>query len=193
MTTKQLITDGQSLESATYHSKYPIVTYDDGYGPLWISRNSIGINGIVRAKTWEDAYSICEDEFFLEADETVEQIQKEYGFKREHVKIVRDANGEREVRNSDYPNGTLSGVEFVRWETRETPDADAWADNELFQEAFGFRPNGPNKHDKLNHGIYSKDLNGDYLTLLTAEMIEDIGIVLTLSAEDSADQTSQSA
>lgn len=37
------------------------IAYDDGYGPLWISRNSIGINGIVRARTWEDAYGICED------------------------------------------------------------------------------------------------------------------------------------
>ena len=28
----------------------------------------MGISGIVRAQTWEDAYSICEDEFFPSAD-----------------------------------------------------------------------------------------------------------------------------
>lgn len=29
----------------------------------------MGISGIVRAQTWEDAYSICEDDFFPAADE----------------------------------------------------------------------------------------------------------------------------
>lgn len=83
----ELIKDGQRFNGASYGSGYAIQTYDDGFGPLWISRNSIGINGIVRAQTWEDAYSICEDEFFPEADETIEQLQKEYGFKREHIRI----------------------------------------------------------------------------------------------------------
>jgi hypothetical protein len=138
MNEKSLITDEQSFDGASYASGYSIQTYDDGFGPLWISRNSIGINGIVRAKTWEDAYSICEDEFFPEADETIEEIVKEYGFKREHKKVVRDANGERFERYpEDYPNGKLA-VEFVRWETIETPDPEAWSENELFQEAFAF-------------------------------------------------------
>lgn len=172
--TKQLITDSQSLNGATYHrGNFSIATYDDGFGPLWISRNSIGINGIVRAKTWENAYGICEDEFFPEATETIEDIVKEYGFKREHKKVVKDSTvlvasdhcavGERfEVYPDDYPNGALV-PEFVRWETVETPDSEAWSENELFQESFGFRPNGPNVHDTLKHGIYSKDLNGDDL------------------------------
>lgn len=185
-----LIADEQTLVGATYHSKYPINIYDDGYGPLWISRNSIGINGIVRAQSWEDAYSICEDEFFPEADETIDEIVKEYGFKREHVKIGKDASilyasgccgvGERIVKYpDDYPNGELA-LEFVRWETLETLEPEAWSDNGLFQEAFGFRPNGPNKRDKLGHGIYSKDMNGDSLDILTPEMVDDIGIVLDI-------------
>jgi|ERR1700676_1074957 len=191
MIPKDLITDSQSLKSAKYSpSGYEIPTYDDGFGCLWISRNSIGINGIVRAKTWEDAYSICEDEFFSEADETIEQIVKEYGFKREHVKIVKDSSilaatdhcgvGERiEKYPEDYPDGKLVPV-FVRWHTIETPEPDAWMDNELFQEAFGFRPNGPNVRDTLNHGIYSKDLNGDLLDRLTPELIDSIGITLEI-------------
>jgi hypothetical protein len=181
-----LISDNQTLKSASYRSKYPIHIYDDGYGPLWISRNSIGINGIVRARTLEDAYSICEDEFFPEADETIDHLVKEYGFKREHVKIVNDGTQLRDVTNDDYgPNGLKDGIKFERWETRETLDADAWPDNELFQEAFGFRPNGPNKRDKLNHGIYSKDLNGDCLDVLTPEMLEDLGITLKIEDEQS--------
>ena len=179
-----LIADNQTLKGATYHSKYPIKTYDDGYGPLWISRNSIGINGIVRAKTWDTAYSICEDEFFPEAEESIEDIVKEYGFKREHVKIVNDGTRLRDASSGDYgPNGLKDGISFVEWETRETPDTDAWADNELFQEAFGFRPNGPNVRDEQKHGIYSKDLNGDCLELLTPEMVKDIGITLEIVNE----------
>jgi hypothetical protein len=192
---RDLIQDSQRLVSAAYDpSGYAINTYDNGFGPLWISRNSLGINGIVRAKTGETAYSICEDEFFPEADESIEQIQKEYGFEREHVKIVKDQSvlvasgickvGERIARfPDDYPDGKLVPV-FLRWETIETRNPDAWPDNELFQEAFGFRPNGPNVRDTLNHGIYSKDLNGDSLDLLTPQLIYDIGIKLTIEEEE---------
>lgn len=190
----ELINDSQQFIGAKYHSGHAIQTYDDGYGPLWISRNSIGINGIVRARTWEDAYGICEDEFFPEATETLDEIVKEYGFRREHKKVVRDSSvtvstehcavGERFDRYpEDYPNGKLLPA-FVRWETVETPDAEAWADNELFQESFGFRPNGPNTRDKLNHGIYSKDLNGDCLDLLTPELLKDLDITLEIKDEE---------
>jgi hypothetical protein len=194
MTHTGLITDGQRLIGAKYRSGYEISTYDDGFGPLWISRNPLGINGIVRAQTWEDAYSICEDEFFPEASETIEEIVKEYGFKREDKKVVKDPAvlvatehcgvGERfEDYTRDYPNGTLL-PEFVRWVTVETPDPDGWMENELFQESFGFRPNGPNKHDTLKHGIYAKDLNGDYLDRLTPKLVEEIGLVLEIETEE---------
>lgn len=192
--TAELIKYGQSLTSACYtNSETAISTYDDGYGPLWISRNSIGINGIVRARTWEDAYSICEDELFPEADESMEEIVKEYGFKREHKKVVADSSvtvasnglnaGERFERYpEDYPNGKLA-PELIRWATIDTPDPDAWMENELFQEAFGFRNNGSNDRDTHKHGIYQKDLNGDSLDRLTSEMLEEIGITLTVESE----------
>jgi hypothetical protein len=184
--TSTLISDSQRFNGAKYGSGHELKTYNDGFGPLWISRNSIGINGIVRARTWEDAYSICEDEFFPEADETMEEIIREYGFRREHVKIVNDGFGGRDAKYpEDYPDGRLaSSLLFVRWETRETPDPDAWMDNELFQEGFGFRDNGPNATDVHNHGIYSRDLNGDYLDLLTEEMVKDLGITLEIISED---------
>lgn len=60
-----------------YGREIPI--YDDGFGPLFIHRDSMGISGIVRAQTWEDAYEICEDEFFPEACETVAEMVAEYG------------------------------------------------------------------------------------------------------------------
>lgn len=192
-TTAPLITDEQSLVSAKYRSGHPIPTYDDGYGPLWIHRDSMGISGIVRARTWEDAYSICEDEFFPEADESVDELIREYGFRRQRIKVVRDSAapasehlpaGERFVRDDDYIDGKLPAGLFLRRFTLEAPDPDAWMDNELFQEAYGFRPNGPNVRDKLKHGIYAKDLNGDRLDPLTAELIDELGITLEIETQE---------
>lgn len=198
---KPIIQDGQRLVGATHKSGFSIPVYDDGFGPLFIHRHSIGISGIVRAQTWEDAYSICEDEFFPEADETVEELQKEYGFRRKHKKVVRDATaqagehtsaGERLVLDSDYVNGKLPDGLFIRWATIETPDPEAWIDNELFQEAFGFRPNGARSgkwengepRDPIGHGIYAKDLNGDRLELLTPELLQSLAIKLQIENEE---------
>lgn len=179
-----LITDSQSLVSAKGRFGHSIPVYDDGFGPLFIHRDSMGISGIVRAKTWEDAYGICEDEFFPEASETIEEIVKEYGFKREAHKIIRTREGvERRDETSDYPF-EKTGCSFVKWETTETPDADAWSENELFCEAFGFRPNGPNTKDTLKHGIYAKDLNGDYLDTLTPELLEELEITLEIVEQE---------
>ncbi len=63
-----MITDSQSLKSAKSRFGSAIPVYDDGFGPLFIHRDSTGINGIVRAQTWEDAYSIVEDEFLPAGD-----------------------------------------------------------------------------------------------------------------------------
>jgi len=140
MTQHELITDEQQLLGAKYRSGDEIPVYDDGFGPLWIHRDSIGISGIVRAQTWEDAYSICEDEFFPEADETLEELVKEY--------------------------------------------SEDWSENELFQEVYGFRNNGPNAQDKHNHCIYAKDLNGDSLDRLTPELLANLGITLDIREEN---------
>ena len=195
----KLIKDGETLLSAKYKgSGVDIPVYDDGFGPLFIHRDSMGVSGIVRAQTWEDAYGICENEFFPEADETVEELVKEYGFKRESHKVVKDASvtvageytsaGERfAIYPDDYPEGKLK-PEFVRWVTVKTPDPDAVFENELFCEAFGFRPNGANKNNKQKHGIYSKDLNGDSLDVLTQEMLDDWGIELTIETDDDENQ-----
>lgn len=190
-----LITNSQRLIGASTQDGYSIRIYDDGYGPLFISRNSIGIYGIVRARTWEDAYSICEDEFFDEAQETIEELIQEYGFKREHIKIIHplledgsiNTTVEKDATLYDYnlSGGRLLDGQFIRWETRETPAPDAWTENELFQEAFGFRPNGRNHTDKIGHGIYSKDLNGDTLDLLTPQLLAHLGITLQIEDEES--------
>ena len=201
-----LINDSQRLVSAKGRFGHNIPVYDDGYGPLFIHRDSMGISGIVRARTWEDAYGICEDEFFPEASETIEEIRKEYNFKRESKKVVKCVRGtpidphlginERFVEDKDYDDngGRLPDGMFVRWQTIETPceDENGWAENELFQEAFGFRPNGPRSgtwqdgapRDPVGHGIYAKDLNGDALDTLTPELLAELEITLEIQDEE---------
>lgn len=131
-----------SIEFFYYHVSRAssIRIYDDGYGPAWIHRDSMGISGIARASTFEDAYGICEDEFFPEAGETVEELEKEYG-----------------------------------------PE---WSEDNCFDEGYGFRPNGPNASDTLNHGIYSKDLNGDALDELTRKERARLEITLIVEGTD---------
>lgn len=166
MKTKQhseLINDEQSLISAQFSHGTPIRTYDDGFGPLYILRDSMGILGIIRAMTWEEAYEIAEDEMFPDCDLTLEEIVKKYGFRVSYVQ--------------PYGSGQTS--------REETPDPEAWPENELFQEAYGFRPNGSRSGSTspMSH-IYSKDLNGESLDLLTSAMVSDLGIVLNIATNE---------
>lgn len=73
-----MITDSQTLVSAT-HNGHPLKTYDDGFGGLFIFCNSTGPIGIIRATDWYSAYEIMEDEFQPEADESEDELIKEYG------------------------------------------------------------------------------------------------------------------
>ena len=43
-------------------------TWDDGFGPLWVYLESLGPVGVVRARTWEDAYACVVDEIMDDAD-----------------------------------------------------------------------------------------------------------------------------
>lgn len=130
-TTSPLITNSQSLVSAKSRFGSSIPVYDDGYGPLYVHRDSMGISGIVRARTWEDAYSICEDEFFPAADE--------------------EANEERNHAQACY------------------------------DEAYGYRGNMRRMPDGSLSSVYAKDLNGDYLDLLTPELLNSLEITLEIA------------
>lgn len=110
-TTNPLITDEQRLVSAKSRFGHPVKVYDDGFGRLWIHRDSMGISGIVRAQTWEDAYSICEDEFFPDADEdAVDEMARidamQNGKEKHHAQACWDEaygfrpNGRRTVANA---------------------------------------------------------------------------------------------
>lgn len=82
------ITDNQRLVSVTNRFGRQLPIYDDGFGPLWIHRNSMGISGIVRAPTLATAYYICEDEIFPSADD--EAFEKDWDDMTRHEKACWD-------------------------------------------------------------------------------------------------------
>ena len=57
-----------SLASAATCFGNPIRVYDDGIGPLWVLRETLGVSGIVRAQTWEEAFECCQDAIMNDAD-----------------------------------------------------------------------------------------------------------------------------
>lgn len=80
--------DNQSLLSATGRFGHSIPTYDDGWGTLYIARDSMGIVGIVRAQTYVDAWSIVEDEFLPSADD--EAFEKDFEDMTDHEQACWD-------------------------------------------------------------------------------------------------------
>lgn len=174
------IQDNQSIVKVTDKNGRDIPFYDDGYGPLYVHLNQCGnlsfVAAIVRAMSFQDAYEIVEDEFLSEADLSMEEIIKEYGFRRESVRVVQSNEGEKYLEPGEMPG---EGERFLRWFTRETPDPDAWPDNELFQESYTFRPNGPKTGDVHRHGIASKDLDGVYLRRVTDADAEEFTIEIS--------------
>ena len=110
-----LITDSDALNGAQLEGGYDIPVYDDGYGKLYIHRTSIGISGIVRAQTWEDAYSICEDEFFPAADEEAgeesERIEAmDDGEEKSHAQACWDEAYGYRSNGKAMKDGTISCV-----------------------------------------------------------------------------------
>ena len=135
-----LIKDGQALTGAKTRFGYDIRTYDDMFGPLWVLRTTLGIGGIVRAQTWEEAYEICEDEIFPSVDaEEMESWPTEFG--------------------------------------------ENWWEDACWQEQFGYRPNGQRDAEDET-GFYWRDLNGEYLDMLTPELVKELEIALQIEDED---------
>lgn len=58
--------------------KHPVDIWDDGLGPLWVMRDSIGIVGIIRAQTWEDAFSCAVDELLPDGEMPPEEFEDEH-------------------------------------------------------------------------------------------------------------------
>lgn len=159
----KFILPGDGIKSAERNGR-PIKVYcEDSGGSLFILRNSMGIQGIAQANTWEDACEVCEDELFDEA-ESWDEIVSNCGF--------------RVNRNPDHPT-LLSGD--ITDESGDKLDESTVVDSGIFQESYGFRPNGANSTDVHRHGIYAKDLNGESLVPLTPELAKELGITITVN------------
>lgn len=177
----------QSLKGAKGRFGLNIPVYDDGYGDLYILRNSMGVAGIVRSSSWETAYSICEDEFFPEAP-SWEELKEEF-------KEVYISSGGGELWRYENPGGEfhkLSEAEKAKEYARPgitvpfpypeghhlyDPNMSIF-DHPCWSESYGFRPGGPREGDEHNHGIYEKDLNGDRLDLFTEIILDSYEISL---------------
>lgn len=105
--------------------------YDDGFGPVWFYQDASGLIGLIRAQSFEDAWNICEDEIFDDAD--TEALAS---------------------------------------------DSEGMSEDDGLPEGYGFRPSGSGSNKWNQTGIYSEDLNGSSLRLLTHEDMERHGIVL---------------
>lgn len=110
-----MINDTQRLIGATTRFGSKLRTYDDGFGPLWIHRDSMGISGIVRAQTWHDAYSICEDEFFPAGDDDAGKDMAEIdampdGKDKNHAQACWDESYGYRGNTRRMPDGTLSSI-----------------------------------------------------------------------------------
>lgn len=110
-----LINDSQTLVSAQFNHGTTIPVYDDGYGKLYIHRDSMGVSGIVRAQTWEDAYAICEDEFFQagdnDANEETQRIEAmPDGEEKKHALACWDEAYGYRNNTRGMPDGTRSSI-----------------------------------------------------------------------------------
>jgi hypothetical protein len=81
MTAQIEIPDSHRLVCARFKgSGTAIDIYDDGWGPLWMSVNSISFDGIVRARTWDDAYQIAVDELLNDGDEDIPEDDQSHEY-----------------------------------------------------------------------------------------------------------------
>lgn len=67
-----VIADEERLEGATYGrfgEKYALPVWDEGFGPLWVYFETLGPVGVVRAKTWEEAWECVVDEIMADVDD----------------------------------------------------------------------------------------------------------------------------
>lgn len=172
-----LINDNQRLVAIINEFGRKLPIHDAGNGPLWIHRNSIGISGIVRADSWESAYSICEDEFFPAGDD----------FDPADFATIFLCGRElwlHEHGNSWEAWQQLSDVEkeavFLA-PGKDVPYMGEVCDHPCWQEQYGFRSNARKEADGSLSSIYAKDLNGDSLEPLTAELASELKLTVEVA------------
>jgi hypothetical protein len=169
-----VISDEQTLIGATTEYGTPIKVYDDGFGLLWVYRESLGITGIVRAMSYEAAWDCVLDEILTPITE--EDIIEAYGFYTLPSDLFNrtDSKYWTALRDTDERNG----VKLAKFKTEKEAIEYckfimAEEESELI-EGYKYQPNA------TDSGIVSIDLNGNYLDKLTPELVEELGIQLSI-------------
>lgn len=171
------ITDDDTIISVTNRFDRSLPLHDEGWGKLYIHRDSMGISGIVRASSWGDAYSICEDEFFQKVTND-EALCFEYDYSTIYISGFELWKHNNNKTWADWMELSEEERRFAHRQHCDIPfdSSDGkFTEHPNWQEAYGFCPSG---------GIYHKDLNGDYLNPLMDEDAEELELTITASREE---------
>lgn len=167
---KELITDEQALTGATTRFGTPIRTYDDGFGPLWVYRTSLGITGVVRAETWEGAYSCVLDEILTPIPD--EDVIEAYGF----YVLPQDVFHREESK--EWYAMRNAGENLATFDTEQ--EAIKYCQDTMAREECDLVEGYQYQDNATGSGIVSTDLNGESLGLLTPETTQELEISLQL-------------
>lgn len=167
-----MINDAQTLigayEIGCLGDRHPIRTYDDGFGSLYIYRESCGIIGIVRAMSWEAAYECVLDEILQPIDEA--DVIEAYG-------CYAMPNQDRTAWYAMRGDGKKLATFDTEKEAHEYCLASIARDETELVEGYDYQPNASGT------GIVSYDLNGNALDLLTQELAAELQIKIQIEEE----------
>lgn len=146
----------RDIESCTWFD-----VWDDGYGQVWAYRETFGIRGIVRARTWETAYECAQDELMSDAE----------------CQCPMKWNGHDEPTADDKRPSDDCPFHSLRME------------RDGLDEGYAHRSNGEPSNPRLHSHIASWDLNGQDLSALPDETDDDTRYYLVVDdgLEDASD------
>jgi hypothetical protein len=136
----------------------PIRYYDDGWGPLWLCQNTMGVVGIIRCQS--EAYEIWGDEFRKPIEE--DEVHEAYGTFDRLVDLMVARGHENDVRLRRFCYSWAPVWFAAKSHLQRNQDGD-WPD---LIEGYEYQANS------TGTGIVTIDLNGESLELLTTEMLE---------------------
>lgn len=131
--------------------------WDEGYGKLWAYSETLGLMGVVRARTWEAAYEACSDEIM-------------HGCTWAELLEECDLNCAEGCACNEETE-TLCDEAQERAEIQESGN---------LPEGHGYRSNGEPSNEGIHGEFYSYDLNGQALEELTPELAERLGLIVNV-------------
>ncbi len=172
-----MINDNQQLVGARQSQAWdehgtPIQVYDDGFGPLWLYREAGGLEGIVRAQTWESAYECCQDEIMTRV--STDDVLEAYGL---YVMPPGDNYFRRSETWTVVDDVENTNTEFATLKTAQQFMADKLKQDRDLIEGYEYQPNA------TGTGIVTFDLNGQSLVELTPELADELDIRIQVTEE----------